>query len=66
MAGINAIIYLLATLPTWYLVDRWGRRTILLSGAVIVSGELQCHGGAIAKVNTDGCCADCDWLVHVY
>ena len=36
MAGINAIIYLLATVPTWVLVDRWGRRTILLSGAVIV------------------------------
>ncbi|MCJ1307280.1 hypothetical protein MMC25_000926 [Agyrium rufum] len=34
MTGINAITYLLATVPPWYLVDRWGRRVILLSGAV--------------------------------
>ena len=25
------------TLPRWYLVDRWGRRFILLTGAIIVS-----------------------------
>ena len=37
MTGINALIYLLATMPTWILVDRWGRRVILLSGAVVVS-----------------------------
>ncbi|KAG2075007.1 general substrate transporter [Suillus decipiens] len=36
MTGINAIIYTLSTLPPWYLVDRWGRRVILLSGAVIM------------------------------
>ena len=34
MTGINAITYLLATIPPWYVVDRWGRRVILLSGAV--------------------------------
>ena len=34
MTGINGITYLLATVPPWYLVDRWGRRVILLSGAV--------------------------------
>ena len=37
MTGINALIYLLATTPTWVLVDRWGRRAILMSGAVVVS-----------------------------
>ena len=36
MAGINSVIYVLSTLPPWYLVDRWGRRPILLSGAVVV------------------------------
>ncbi|KAG6381081.1 general substrate transporter [Boletus reticuloceps] len=41
MTGINAIIYLLSTIPPWYLVDRWGRRIILLSGAVIVC--IHCH-----------------------
>ncbi|KAK4157437.1 hypothetical protein C8A00DRAFT_29584 [Chaetomidium leptoderma] len=34
MAGINGITYVLSTIPPWYIVDRWGRRPILLSGAV--------------------------------
>ncbi|KAF2397212.1 hypothetical protein EJ06DRAFT_559327 [Trichodelitschia bisporula] len=34
MTGINGITYLLSTIPPWYLVDLWGRRLILLSGAV--------------------------------
>ena len=34
MTGINALTYLAATIPTWYIVDSWGRRWILLSGAV--------------------------------
>ncbi|KAH0537032.1 hypothetical protein FGG08_006130 [Glutinoglossum americanum] len=34
MTGINGITYVLSTIPPWYLVDKWGRRPILLSGAV--------------------------------
>ncbi|KAK0740932.1 hypothetical protein B0T18DRAFT_482627 [Schizothecium vesticola] len=34
MTGINGITYFLSTIPPWYIVDRWGRRPILLSGAV--------------------------------
>ena len=34
MTGINGITYFLSTIPPWYIVDRWGRRTILLTGAV--------------------------------
>lgn len=34
MTGINAITYLMSSVPPWYLVDRWGRRFILLSGAI--------------------------------
>jgi hypothetical protein len=34
MTGINGITYLLSTVPPWYVVDRWGRRPILLWGAV--------------------------------
>ncbi|KAF8269317.1 general substrate transporter [Lactarius quietus] len=44
MAGINAIIYTLSTLPTWYLVDRWGRRSILMSGAVVMAIALCATG----------------------
>ncbi|KAK7059064.1 hypothetical protein VNI00_001688 [Paramarasmius palmivorus] len=44
MTGINAIIYILSTLPPWYLVDRWGRRPILLSGAVIMAIALGATG----------------------
>ncbi|KAI5298559.1 hypothetical protein KEM56_003952 [Ascosphaera pollenicola] len=34
MTGINAISYLISTVPPWYVVDRWGRRPILLWGAI--------------------------------
>ncbi|KAL3466605.1 hypothetical protein BJX64DRAFT_284543 [Aspergillus heterothallicus] len=34
MTGINGLTYLASTVPPWYLVDRWGRRPILLSGAL--------------------------------
>jgi len=44
MTGINSIIYMLSTLPPWYLVDRWGRRPILLSGAVVMGLALCATG----------------------
>jgi len=44
MTGINAIIYVASTLPPWYLVDRWGRRFILLSGAVVMAISLGLTG----------------------
>ncbi|CAM1503985.1 Fc.00g015760.m01.CDS01 [Cosmosporella sp. VM-42] len=42
MTGLNAITYLMSTIPPWYLVDRWGRRIILLSGAVAMAISLSC------------------------
>ncbi|KAF3036694.1 hypothetical protein E8E12_005574 [Didymella heteroderae] len=36
MTGINAITYLLSTIPPWYVVDTLGRRKILLSGALMM------------------------------
>ncbi|PWY96868.1 hypothetical protein BCV70DRAFT_109387 [Testicularia cyperi] len=44
MTGINGIIYVLSTIPTWYLVDLWGRRPILLSGAVVCGTALGACG----------------------
>ncbi|KAE9408206.1 general substrate transporter [Gymnopus androsaceus JB14] len=44
MTGINSLIYILSTLPPWYLVDRWGRRPILLSGAVVMAISLTATG----------------------
>ncbi|KAK6199341.1 uncharacterized protein RJT21DRAFT_115136 [Scheffersomyces amazonensis] len=32
MTGINGIIYLLSTIPPWFIVDKWGRKPILISG----------------------------------
>jgi Sugar (and other) transporter len=40
MAGVNGITYLLSTIPPWYIVDRWGRRPILLSGAAAMTISL--------------------------
>ena len=36
MTGINSIVYVLSTIPPWYLVDGWGRKPLLLSGAVVM------------------------------
>lgn len=40
MTGFNGITYFLSTIPPWYLVDRWGRRPILLSGAIAMAVSL--------------------------
>ncbi|EGW31574.1 uncharacterized protein SPAPADRAFT_62190 [Spathaspora passalidarum NRRL Y-27907] len=32
MTGINSLIYLMSTIAPWFLVDRWGRKPILISG----------------------------------
>jgi sugar porter (SP) family MFS transporter len=40
MTGFNSIVYVLSTLPPWILVDKWGRRPILLSGAIIMGVAL--------------------------
>lgn len=34
MTGVNAFVYLLSTFPPWLLVDRWGRKPILISGGL--------------------------------
>ncbi|CAE6467839.1 unnamed protein product [Rhizoctonia solani] len=44
MTGINGIIYVLSTVPTWYLVDVWGRRAILMSGAAVMAIALTATG----------------------
>lgn len=44
MTGINGIVYILSTIPTWYLVDQWGRRFILLSGSAIMAIALTLIG----------------------
>lgn len=36
MTGINAIIYILSTIPPWWLVDGWGRKPLLLLGAILM------------------------------
>ena len=44
MTGVNAVMYVLATIPTWFLVDTWGRRPILLSGALLCALTLGACG----------------------
>ncbi|CCG83450.1 putative MFS sugar transporter [Taphrina deformans PYCC 5710] len=42
--GYNSIVYIFATVPTWWLADRWGRRPILMSGsiAMIIALSMVC------------------------
>lgn len=37
MTGINSLVYVASTIPPWYLVDGWGRKPLLLSGAVLMA-----------------------------
>ncbi|BFZ55293.1 Ribulose bisphosphate carboxylase large chain [Savitreella phatthalungensis] len=36
MTGFNGLIYVASTILPWYVIDSWGRRPILLSGAIIM------------------------------
>lgn len=40
MTGINGLVYVASTIPPWYIVDKWGRRPILMSGGLIMSVAL--------------------------
>lgn len=44
MTGINSLIYVASTIPPWYLVDIWGRRFILMSGAAVMCAALASTG----------------------
>lgn len=47
MAGINGIVYVLATVPPWFLVERLGRRRMLMSGGVIMAAALAMTAGTL-------------------
>ncbi|KAJ8101697.1 general substrate transporter [Lipomyces tetrasporus] len=36
-AGYNSVVYIFATLPTWYLADKWGRRPLLMFGSIAMA-----------------------------
>lgn len=40
MTGINSLVYIASTIPPWYLVDGWGRKPLLLAGAVVMAFSL--------------------------
>lgn len=40
MAGVNSLVYLASTVPPWYLVDGWGRKPLLMSGAAVMAAAL--------------------------
>lgn len=44
MTGINSIIYILSTIPPWYLVDSWGRKPLLMLGALLMGVPLYLAG----------------------
>lgn len=51
--GYNSIVYIFATIPTWWLADRWGRKPILMSGsiAMIVSLSMVCMFTEISSLS---------------
>ncbi|WWC92436.1 uncharacterized protein L201_007394 [Kwoniella dendrophila CBS 6074] len=44
MTGINALFYVASSIPPWFLMDRAGRRPILLTGAVAMAIALTATG----------------------
>ncbi|KIL00300.1 hypothetical protein PAXRUDRAFT_130244 [Paxillus rubicundulus Ve08.2h10] len=44
-AGACALIYCSGTIPAMFLIDKWGRRTILLIGSVALAASLSIVGG---------------------
>lgn len=57
MTGINLLVYLASTIPPWYLVDGWGRKPLLLSGAVVMAISLLAMSYALAVGR--------EWTPHV-
>ena len=44
-SGICALVYCTGTIPTMFLVDRWGRKAFLLAGSAGLAGALALIGG---------------------
>ena len=44
-AGACAFVYCSGTIPAMFLIDRWGRRTFLLIGSVVLAASLSIVGG---------------------
>lgn len=44
-AGACALVYCSGTIPAMFLIDKWGRRTVLLIGSVVLAASLSIVGG---------------------
>lgn len=40
MTGFNGIMYIISTLPPWILVDKWGRKPMLVTGGAVMGFAL--------------------------
>ncbi|AQZ17373.1 YDL199C [Zygosaccharomyces parabailii] len=40
MTGVNGIMYIISTLPPWILVDKWGRKPMLMTGSIFMGFAL--------------------------
>lgn len=44
-SGVSAIVYCLGTIPTMFLIDRWGRRVFFITGSIGLGACLATVGG---------------------
>ncbi|PCH38061.1 general substrate transporter [Wolfiporia cocos MD-104 SS10] len=51
-SGVAAIAYCLGTIPTMFLIDRWGRRAFFLAGSAALAACLGTVGGLQLKSDT--------------
>lgn len=65
MTGVNAVVYVLSTVAPWFLVDRWGRKPILISGGLLMGVCLSLIG-FVMWLNVDATPLMVAFLVVVY
>lgn len=51
-AGVAAIVYCVGTIPTMFLIDRWGRRPFLITGSFALASCLAVVGGLQFKADS--------------
>ncbi|KAI1075367.1 quinate permease [Whalleya microplaca] len=55
--GVTGSVFMVSTLPAMFLIDKWGRKTMLMSGSVIMFVSIVTVGIIVAKFRHD-------WVHH--
>ncbi|KAH3665653.1 hypothetical protein OGAPHI_003841 [Ogataea philodendri] len=51
LTGINALLYVLSSIPPWFLTESWGRKPVLIMGGLVM-GLALCAVSTFSKIET--------------